>query len=397
MDLDLSYEQLAVKQLVREFAEKEVAPVAQELDEREEFPYEIVHKMGDLGLLGLPFPEEYGGGGVDTVTYAVAVEEMARVDSSVAITMAANISLGGQPLNLFGTDEQKRRWLTPLAQGKFLGALGVTEPNGGSDTAGAKTTAVLDGDSWVINGSKAFITNAGTDVSGFVVITAVTARDDSNAEISQFIVPKETPGYTQGKPYKKIGWHASDTRELFFDNCRVPKDYLLGEKGKGLNQALAVLAGGRISIAAMGVGLAQGCLEMSLAYAKERQAFGRVIAEHQAVQFKLADMATEIELARLMTWKSAYLKDLGRPFAKEAAMAKLFASETAVRAAEQGVQIHGGYGYINEYPIARFYRDSKVLTIGEGTSEILRLLIARHLGCGERRSEQKLKERSTRS
>lgn len=394
MDLDLTYEQLAIKQLVREFAEKEVAPVAQELDEREEFPYDIVRQMGELGLLGLPFSEQYGGGGADAVAYAIAVEELARVDSSVAITMAASISLGGQPINLFGTEAQKQQWLVPLAQGKILGSLGLTEPGGGSDTAAAITSAKRDGDGWVINGSKAFITNAGTAISGFVVVSAVTARHNGRGEISQFIVPKGTPGYAQGKPYRKIGWHASDTRELSFDNCRVPKEYLLGQEGKGLSQALAVLSGGRISIAAMGVGLAQGCLELSLSYAKQRQTFGRPIADHQAIQFKLVDMATEVELARLMTWKAAYLKDTGRPFAQEAAMAKLFASEAAVRAAEQGVQIHGGYGYINEYPIARFYRDAKVLTIGEGTSEILRLLIARQLGCGERQPEQGLKERS---
>ncbi len=256
-----------------------------------------------------------------------------------------------------------------------------------------QTTARLEGKSWVIDGTKAFITNAGTPLSGFVVVSAVTGHQKGRPEISQFIVPKGTPGYQQSKPYKKIGWHASDTRELTFENCRIPKENLLGRIGKGLNQVLAVLTGGRISVAALSVGLAQGCLEQSLAYAKQRYAFGRPIASHQAIQFKLADMATEIELARLLTWKAAYLKDRGQPFAKEAAMAKLFSSELAVRAADQGVQIHGGYGYMNECPIARFYRDAKILTIGEGTSEIMRLVIARHLGCGEPRPARTLEER----
>ncbi|TAK31681.1 MAG: acyl-CoA dehydrogenase [Chloroflexota bacterium] len=382
MDFDLTYEQLAVKRMVREFAEREVAPVAEGLDEREEFPYALVHKMGELGLMGLPFPERYGGGGADTVSYAIAVEEIARVDSSLAITLAANVSLGGSPIYLFGSEEQKQHWLRPLAEGKWLGAFGLTEPGAGSDSGNTSTTAELDGDEWVIDGSKMFITNSGTEISGFVSVTAVTGRRSKDKkEISSIIVPRGMPGYTQSKPLKKTGWHASDTRELFFENCRVPRENLLGERGAGLRQFLTVLDGGRISVAAIGVGLAQGALEQSLQYAKQRSQFGRPISTLQAVQFKLADMAVNVELARLITYKAGVLKDEGKDFATVAGMAKLFASEIAVKCAEEGVQIHGGYGYMREYSISRFYRDAKILTIGEGTSEIQRLILARHLGC----------------
>ncbi|MBI2865537.1 MAG: acyl-CoA dehydrogenase family protein [Chloroflexi bacterium] len=381
MEFDLSFEQQALRQMVHDFADKEVAPVAEELDGTGRFPYEIVGQLGKLGLLGLPFPEKYGGGGADTVSYVIAIEELARVDSSVGATMAASISLGGMPIYLFGTEEQKQRWLRPLAEGKCLGAFGLTEPGAGSDAGATATTARLDGDEWVIDGTKCFITNAGTDISGFVTITVVTGWQDGKKQISSIVVPGGTSGYTQGPPYSKLGWRASDTRELVFTGCRVPKENILGQPGSGFRQFLAVLDGGRVSISGLGIGLAQGALDMSLAYAKERVQFGQTIASFQAIQFKLADMATEIELARLITYKAATLKDRGKPFSKEAAMAKLFSSETAVRAAEQAVQIHGGSGYMNEHPASRFYRDAKILTIGEGTSEVQRLVIARLLGC----------------
>lgn len=381
MDFDLSYQQQALKQMVHDFAEKEVAPVAEELDRTGKFPYEIVEKLGKLGLLGLPFPEKYGGGGADTISYVIAIEELARADSSVGATIMASISLGGTPLYLFGTEEQKQRWLRPLAEGKCLGAFGLTEPEAGSDAGATATTARLDGDEWVINGTKCFITNAGTDISGFVTITAATGAQGGKKEISNIVVPKGTPGYTQGPPYSKLGWRASDTRELVFSDCRVPRENVLGQPGSGLRQFLAVLDGGRISISGLAIGLAQGALDMSLAYARGRIQFGQPIASFQSIQFKLADMATEIELARLITYKAATLKDQGKPFSKEAAMAKLFSSETAVRAAEQGVQIHGGNGFMNDFPISRFYRDCKILTIGEGTSEVQRMVIARLLGC----------------
>jgi len=381
MNFDLSEEQVALKRMVREFAEKEIAPVAQHLDESGEFPYEILQKMAGLGLMGVIFPQHYGGAGLGLLTFVLVLEELARIDGSVAITVEANVSLGGEPLRLFGTEEQKNRWLTPLAQGKILGSFGLTEPGAGSDAGGTATQAVLDGGDWVINGTKCFITNAGTAISGFVTVTAVTGQSNGKKEISTIIVPRGTPGYEQAKPYRKIGWHASDTRELIFSNCRVPRENLLGERGAGFKQFMVVLDGGRVAIAALGVGLAQRCLELSLDHAKARVQFGRPISEFQAIQFKLADMSVNVELARLITYKAAALRDADRPFRKEAAMAKLFSSEIAVRAAEQGVQIHGGYGYIEDYPIARFYRDSKILTIGEGTSEIQRLILARELGC----------------
>ena len=382
MNFDLTESQVAIKHMVREFAEGEIAPRAQALDETSEFPVDLVRQMGELGLMGLPFPEEYGGAGAETLSYIIAVEELARVDSSMAITVAANVSLGGMPIYLFGSEAQKERFLTPLARGEALGAFGLTEPGAGSDAGNSQTTAVETDAGWVINGTKAFITNAGTPLSRFVTITAVTNHDNmGRKEISNFVVPNGTPGYTQAKPYRKMGWHASDTRELHFEHCLVPHENLVGQRGRGYRQFLQVLDGGRISVAAIGVGLAQGALEMSLSYARQRQAFGQPISKFQAIQHKLADMATNVELARLMTYKAAWLKDQGRPFAYEAGIAKLFSSEIAMRAADEGVQIHGGLGYMDEAPISRFFRDAKILAIGEGTSEVQRLVIARYLGC----------------
>jgi butyryl-CoA dehydrogenase len=381
MNFELSEHHLVLMRMVRDFAQREIAPVAQKLDETGEFPFEIVRKMGELGLLGLPFPEEYGGSAADTLSYVIALEEIARVDCSVALTMAADVTLGGYPLYHFGTEEQKRQWLVPLAQGKILGAFGLTEPGAGSDAGATATTAILQDDRWIINGTKCFITNAGTEISGFVTITAVTGqRADGKKEISNIIVPRGTPGYTQSPPYKKLGLRASDTRELSFVDCAVPRGNLLGERGAGLRQFLQTLDEGRIGIAALGVGLAQGCLDLSLSYARERIQFGQPLFEFQAIQFKLADIAVNVELARLISYKAAALKDAGKPHTKESAMAKLFSSEIAVRAAEEAVQIHGGYGYMDDCPASRYYRDAKLLTIGEGTSEIQRLVIARHLG-----------------
>ncbi len=379
MNFDLSEEHLALKQLVRDFAESEVAPVAEQLDEQAQFPYDLVKTMGLLGLTGLIFAKEYGGRGADILSFAIAIEELARVDSSMAITLAADVSLGGGPINLFGTDGQKRKWLTPLALGEVLGSMGLTEPGAGSDAGATQTTAVLDGDEWVINGSKEFITNSGTEMSGFVTITAVTGEWDGRREISNIVVPRGTAGYSQAESYKKMGWHASDTHELSFVDCRVPRENLLGERGHGFKQLLQVLDGGRISVAAIGLGLAQGCFEMALAFAKERTWAGQPLSRSQAVQFKLADMATNVELARLMLYKAAVLQSQGRPFVEEASMAKLFASEIAVKAADEAVGIIGIES--QNHPINRFFRDAKILTIGEGTSEIQRMVLARFLGC----------------
>jgi alkylation response protein AidB-like acyl-CoA dehydrogenase len=376
MDFDLSPDHELIRRTVREFAEGEVAPVAEELDRTKSFPYEIVRKLGELNLMGIPFPEEYGGGGGDTLAYALTVEELTRVDSSVAITLCAHTSLGTQPIYLFGSEEQKQEWLPRLCSGEALGAFGLTEPEAGSDAGNTRTRARLEDGEWVIDGAKQFITNAGTDISGVVCITARTGEK----EISNLIVPNGTPGYEQDEPYRKMGWHASDTRGLRFDGCRVPEANLLGARGAGLRQFLRVLDGGRIGVAAMGVGLAQGALDLALAYAKERQAFGRPISKFQAIQGKLADMSCEIEAARLLTYRAAREKDLGRDFSLTAAQAKLKTGRLAVRCAEEAVQIHGGYGYIEEYPICRFYRDAKILTIGEGTDEIQQLVIARALG-----------------
>jgi short-chain 2-methylacyl-CoA dehydrogenase len=376
MDFDLSDDHRLIQQTVRDFARQEVAPVAEELDRTKAFPYEIVRKLAGLSLMGIPFPEEYGGGGGDTLAYALAVEELTRVDSSVAITLCAHTSLGTQPIWLFGSEEQKREWMPRLCSGEQLGAFGLTEPEAGSDAGNVKTRARQDSGDWVIDGAKQFITNAGTDISGVVCITARTGEE----EISNFIVPNGTPGYEQGEPYRKMGWNASDTRPLTFTDCRVPGENLLGPRGEGFKQFLHVLDIGRIGVAAMGVGLAQGALDEALAYAKERRAFGQPISRFQAIQAKLADLSTEIEAARLLVYKAALLKDHKRNFSLTAAQAKLKTGRLAVRASEEAVQIHGGYGYIEEYPVCRFYRDAKILTIGEGTDEVQQMVIARALG-----------------
>jgi len=381
MHFELSDDHRLIQRTVRDFARAEVAPVAEELDRTKAFPYEIVRQLGDLGLMGIPFPEEYGGGGGDSLAYALAVEELTRIDSSVAITLCAHTSLGTQPVYLFGSEAQKRELLPDLCAGRRLGAFGLTEPDAGSDAGNTKTRASLDGGEWVINGAKQFITNAGTQISGHVAITAVTGESpDGRKEISNLIVANGTPGYEQGAPYRKMGWNASDTRPLTFADCRVPEDNLLGPRGQGFKQFLHILDIGRIGVAAMGVGLAQGALDEAIAYAKERRAFGQAISKFQAIQTKLADMATEIEAARLLVYKAAWEKDQGRNFSLTAAQAKLKTGRLAVRCAEEAVQIHGGYGYIEEYPVCRMYRDAKILTIGEGTDEVQQMVIARALG-----------------
>jgi alkylation response protein AidB-like acyl-CoA dehydrogenase len=381
MNFDLTDEQRLLRDTVREFARQEVAPVAEELDRTKAFPYELVAKMGELGLMGIPFPDEYGGGGADTLAYALAVEELTRIDSSVAITMAAHTSLGTMPIHLWGSDAQKDDWLPELCSGRKLAAFGLTEPEAGSDAGNTKTTAKLDGNEWVVNGAKQFITNAGTDISGCVTITAVTGGADGSKEISNLIVANGTPGYEPGEAYRKMGWNASDTRPLAFDDCRVPEGSLLGRRGDGFKQFLQILDGGRIGVAAMGVGLAQGALDEAISYARERRAFGQPISKFQAIQAKIADLSAQIEAARLLTYRAAVLKDRGDPFTLTAAQAKLITGRLAVRATEEAVQIHGGYGYIEEYPVCRFYRDAKILTIGEGTDEVQQMVIARQLGC----------------
>lgn len=384
MDFDLSPEHELIRRTVREFAEGEVAPVAEELDRTKAFPYDIVAKLGALNLMGIPFPEEYGGGGGDSLAYALAVEELTRVDSSVAITLCAHTSLGTQPIHLYGSERQKREWMPRLCSGEVLGAFGLTEPEAGSDAGNTRTRARLDGEEWVIDGAKQFITNAGTSISGMVAITAVTGQDPGDRahgrEISNIIVANGTPGYEPGEPYRKMGWNASDTRPLTFSDCRVPSENLLGPRGAGFKQFLHILDIGRIGVAAMGVGLAQGALEQALAYAKERVAFGKPISKFQAIQGKLADMSTEIAAARMLVYKAALEKDAGRNFTLTAAQAKLKTGRLAVRCAEEAVQIHGGYGFIEEYPVCRFYRDAKILTIGEGTDEVQQMVIARALG-----------------
>jgi short-chain 2-methylacyl-CoA dehydrogenase len=376
MNFDLSEEHELIRRTVREFAQERVAPVAEELDRKHRFPYELVAEMSELGLMGIPIPEEWGGAGGDTVSYAIAVEELTRIDSSVAITVAAHTSLGTMPILLFGNDEQKRTWLPDLASGRKLAAFGLTEPGAGSDAGATQTRAQLEDDQWVVNGSKIFITNAGTDVSACVTITVRTGDD----EISNLIVPNGTPGYVVSEPMRKMGWRASDTREPSFQDCAVPEGNLLGPRGRGFQQFLEILDGGRISVAAMGVGLAQGAYDLAFAYAKERQQFGRPIASFQTIQFKLADMAVEIEAGRQLVYKAAWLKDQGRPFAEEAAMAKLYTGELSHRVVNHSLQIHGGYGFMDEYAVSRLYRDQKVLEIGEGTNEVQRLVIAKHLG-----------------
>jgi alkylation response protein AidB-like acyl-CoA dehydrogenase len=376
VNFDLTDEQEDIRRLVRDFAQQEVKPVAEELDREKRFPYELVKKLGELGLMGIPYDQEYGGGGADTLSYAMAIEELARVDSSVGITVAAHTSLGTYPIYAFGSDEQKAAYLPDLCSGRKLWSFGLTEPEAGSDAGNTRTTAKLEDGEWVIDGAKQFITNAGTDISGGVTITARTGDD----EISNILVPQDAPGYSVEAPYRKMGWNASDTRPLAFDGARVPEENLLGPRGQGFKQFLMTLDGGRIGVAAMGVGLAQGALDEALAYAKERRAFGQPISKFQAIQIKLADMQTEIEAARLLTYKAAVLKDDGKPFGFVAAQAKLKTGRVAVRAAEEAVQIHGGYGYIEEYPVCRFYRDAKILTIGEGTDEVQQMVIARQLG-----------------
>ena len=376
VNFDLSPEHELVRDTVRRFAVQRVAPVAEELDREHRFPYALVAELGTLGLMGMPIPERYGGAGADTLSYAIAIEELTRVDSSVAITVAAHTSLGTTPILLFGSEEQRERWLPPLASGSRLAAFGLTEPAAGSDAGATRTRAERRGDDWVINGSKIFITNAGTDISACVTITALTGE----GEISNLIVPNGTPGYDISPPLAKLGWRASDTRELSFHDCAVPAQNLLGERGQGYAQFLQILDGGRISVAAMGVGLAQGAYDLAYAYAQEREQFGRPISKFQAVQFKLADLATELEAARTLVHKAAWLKDTGRPFGAAAAMAKLYSGELSNRAVNWALEIHGGYGYMDEYPISRLYRDQKILEIGEGTNEVQRLVIARHLG-----------------
>ena len=376
MRLDLTDEQRDIQRLARDFAEGEVKPAAEELDREKRFPYEIVEKLGGLGLMGIPYPQEHGGGGADTLSYALAIEELGRADQSVGITVAAHTSLGTYPIYAFGSEEQKGEWLPDLCSGRRLGAFGLTEPEAGSDAGNARTTARRDDGSWVIDGAKQFITNAGTEISGCVTITARTGDD----EISNFIVPAGAPGYEVGEPYRKMGWHASDTRPLSFDGCRVPEGNLLGEPGRGFKQFLLTLDGGRISVSALALGCAQRCLDEALAYARERRAFGQPISKFQSISNKLADLSTELEAARLLTYRAAVEKDLGRPYTLTAAQAKLKTGRLAVRAAEEAVQIHGGYGYIEEYPVCRFYRDAKILTIGEGTDEVQQGIIARALG-----------------
>ena len=376
MDFDLSDEHDLLRQTVRAFAEERIAPVAEELDREHRFPYEIVAELAELGLMGIPIPEEHGGAGGDTLSYAIAIEELTRVDSSVAITVAAHTSLGTMPILLYGSDEQKAEWLPDLAAGRKLAAFGLTEPGAGSDAGATRTHAELRDGSWVVNGAKIFITNAGTDLTACVTITARTGED----EISNLIVPNGTPGYEISAPMRKMGWRASDTRELSFRDCEVPEGNLLGPRGAGFKQFLEILDGGRISVAAMGLGLAQGAYELARSYAREREQFGKPVAKFQAIQFALADMATEIEAARGLVYKAAWLKDQDRPFAQEAAMAKLYTGELSKRVADKALQIHGGYGFMDEYAISRLYRDQKVLEIGEGTNEVQRMVIARHLG-----------------
>jgi short-chain 2-methylacyl-CoA dehydrogenase len=376
LNFDLAPEHELVRDTVRAFATEKVAPVAGELDREERFPYEIVSELAELGLMGMTIPEEYGGAGTDTLSYAIAIEELTRVDSSVAITVAAHHSLGTLPIYYFGNEEQKRAWLPDLASGKRLAAFGLTEPGAGSDAGATRTRAESRDGEWVVNGSKIFITNAGTDISACVTITALTNDD----EISNVIVPNGTPGYEISSPMHKLGWKASDTRELSFKDCAVPQENLLGPRGNGYRQFLEILDGGRISVAAMGVGLAQGAYDLAYSYAQERQQFGRPIAKFQGIQFRLADMATEIEAGRALLYKAAWLKDQGRDFALAAAQAKLYTGELSNRVVNWALQIHGGYGYMAEFPISRFYRDQKILEIGEGTNEVQRMVIARHLG-----------------
>jgi butyryl-CoA dehydrogenase len=381
MDFELSEEQEAFRKVVRDFAEAEIAPHAEEWDRAHHFPVDAVLAMGELGLFGLPFPVEYGGSGADFTTFCLAVEELGRVDSSMAITLSAGVGLGANPIFAFGTEEQRRRWLPPLCAGEALAAFGLTEPDAGSDAGATRTRGRLDTSSgeWVIDGAKAFITNSGTPITSLITVTARTESEDRQG-ISAIVVPAGTPGLVVEPPYRKMGWHASDTHGLVLDGCRVPSDHLLGGQGQGLAQFLAILDGGRIAIAALAVGLAQACLEQSLAHARSRESFGGPIGRHQAIAFKIADIAVAVECARTLTYKAAWLKDHGRPVKQAAAMAKLYATEAAVVATREATQIFGGAGFLDESPVARYYRDAKILEIGEGTSEVQRLVIGRSLG-----------------
>lgn len=381
IDVQLTEEQESLRKTVEHFARTVVAPQAEEADKTGRFPYEVVRQMGEMGLFGLPFPEEYGGMGGDYFTLCLAIEELARVDSSVAITLEAGVSLGAMPVFRFGTEEQKREWLPRLCAGEALGAFGLTEPGGGSDAGATRTRAVLDGDEWVVDGSKAFITNAGTDISQLVTVTAVTGETTAGRkEISAILVPVPRAGFTAAPPYSKVGWHASDTRELAFEGVRVPAANLLGQRGRGYANFLSILDEGRIAISALATGLAQGCVDESVKYAKQREAFGKPIAAHQAVAFSIADMEMRAHTARLAYYGAAAKMLKGQPFKKDAAIAKLYSCDIAVTNARSATQVHGGYGFINDYPVARHWRDSKILEIGEGTSEVQRLLIARELG-----------------
>jgi alkylation response protein AidB-like acyl-CoA dehydrogenase len=381
MDHGLSEEYEALRASVEDFAQKVVAPQIGDLYERELFPYEIVAQMGEMGLFGLPFGEEWGGQGGDYFALCLALEELARVDSSVSITLEAGVGLGAMPLYRFGSEEQKQRWLPDLVAGRRLGGFGLTEPGGGSDAGATQTTARRDGGDWVVNGSKAFITNSGTEITSIVTVTAVTgAGTDGRKDISSIIMPAGTPGFTVAPKYSKVGWNCSDTRELAFDDCHVPVENLLGEEGRGYAQFLRTLDEGRVAISALAVGLAQGCVDECVKYARERVAFGQPIGKYQAIQFKLADMEMRTHVARLAYYDAARKMLAGKPFKREAAIAKLYSSTIAVDNARDATQIHGGYGFMNEYPVARMWRDSKILEIGEGTSEVQRMLIARELG-----------------
>ena len=383
MDFDLTAEQQEFRGVVRAFANEVVAPRSAEADLEEKLPLDVIKQMGDLGLFGLPFPEAYGGSDADAITVCVALEELGRVDQSVAITLSAALGLAGNLLNRFGTDEQKERWLAPLARGEALGGFGLTEPGAGSDAAEVHTIARFEDGEWIMDGSKAFITNSGSAISTFNIVAAATEPAGGPHGISTIIVPTDTPGFEAGPSYRKLGWRASDTHELVFRECRVPQEHLLGERGRGFSQCLAVLADGRVGVAALSVGLAQGCLDQAVTYALQREAFGRLIGAHQAIQFKIADMHARVETARLATYRAAWLKDQGKEYVAAGSLAKLVASEAAVANAREAVQIHGGYGFIEDFPVARFYRDAKVLEIGEGTSEIHRLILARDLGLPE--------------
>ncbi|MBW3594967.1 MAG: acyl-CoA dehydrogenase family protein [Actinobacteria bacterium] len=383
MDFDLSPEQQDFQKTVRQFVDDAIRPNAERWDHEHELPMDAVKQMAELGLFGLPFPEEYGGSDADFLTLCLAIEEIARVDSSLAITLEAAVGLGAMPIYRFGTEDQRQRWLPPLATGENLAGFGLTEPGGGSDAGATRTSARLENGEWIINGSKSFITNSGTPITSFVTVTAVTGESNGRKEISAIVVPNGTPGYEVGKAYRKMGWWHSDTHELSFNDCRVPEENLLGERGRGFANFLKILDDGRIAIAALAVGLAQGCVDECIKYASERTAFGKAIGSFQALQFKIADMEVKTQLARQAYYRAAWLAEQGRPYKKEAAMAKLFASETAVDVAREAVQVHGGYGYIEEFPVCRHFRDSKILEIGEGTSEVMRILIARELGLPE--------------